>query len=446
MRAARLLAVFAVVAALLGAVGPVGIARAQTEPEPTTPIRHFVFLMQGGRTFDNYFGTFPGADGLPPGACQPRSTDDPSQGCVRPFALHGTTPTPLSPTRSIIAAQLDRGRMNGFVSAYTAQGRDGSTAMGHYDDRDLPFSWAAARHGVLFDRFFSAVPYGIAAERSYWVSGAPVRGGDTVPPGGYGNRPTIFDRLQQAGISWKFYVEGYRPHETFRTPGSTQPIRAPLLGYARFVDDPALRGRIADLGQYYRDLDNGTLPSVAYIATNGSAERSARSLPAGQKLIRSLATQLAVSRYWDSSALLWSYDSSGGWYDHVRPPRAADGPRGLRVPAVLISPYARQGHIDHTVLDSTAALRFIEDNWRLKPLARRDATSASIVGAFDFGSGPRAPEVLPVQPPRRPVGQVDSAAVYGVYGTAAGAALLLVTVAAVRSTRSRRAVREGTNR
>lgn len=444
MRAARLLAVLV---ATLGLLAPPVVAHSQAQAGsgPTTPISHFIFLMQGGRTFDNYFGTFPGADGLPAGTCQPRSADQRSQGCVRPFALHGTVPRSLSPNRSIIDSQVNRGHMNGFVSAYTDQGRDGASAMGHYDGRDLPFSWSAARHGVLFDRFFAAVPFGTVAERSYWVSGAPAPGGgDAVPPGGYGDRPTLFDRLQQAGVSWKFYVEGYRPKETYRTPGSTQPVRAPLLGYARFVDNPALRGHIADLGQYYRDLDNGTLPSVAYIATNGSAERSARSIPAGQRLIRSLTTQLMLSRYWDSSALLWSYDGSGGWYDHVAPPRAADGPRGLRVPAVLISPYARPGGIDHTVLDSAGALRFVEDNWRLRPLAKRDATARSIAGAFDFSAPPRAPEILPTPPSSSPAGRVDSAKVYALYGAAAGTVIALVTVAAVRS--RRRPVREGPDR
>ncbi|MEW2248795.1 alkaline phosphatase family protein [Streptomyces sp. NPDC058733] len=436
MRTARLLAV---AAALLGLLAPAAVARADSEPQPTTPIRHFVYLLQGGRTFDNYFGTYPGADGLPPGACQPRSVRDPAQGCVRPYALHGTVPPPLSPTRTIIDAQLARGRMNGFVSAYDLQGRDGSLAMGHYDGRDLPFSWAAARDGVLFDRFFSAVPHGTAAERVYWVTGAaPAGSGDGVPVGGYGNRPTLFDRLQQAGVSWKFYVEGYRPDETFRTPGGTQAVRVPLLGFARFVDDPALRGHIADLRQYYRDLDQGTLPAVSYIATNGSAERSGRSIPAGQKLIRSVADQLALSRYWDDSALLWSYDSSGGWYDHVAPPRAADGPRGLRVPAVLLSPYARQGRVDHTVLDPTSALRFVEDNWRLKPLARRDATATSLAGAFDFGRAPRAPRVLPTQSSRA-VGRIDTASVYGPYVAASAVAVALAVTAAVRSTRHRRA-------
>lgn len=389
------------------------------EHRAATPIQHFIYLMQGPRTFDNYFGTYPGADGIPAGACQQRTVDGPAADCVRPYALHDRAPAPLPPSRSIIADQIDDGRMDGFVSAYTRQGRDGTSVMGHYDARDLPFDWAAARNYVLFDRFFSSVPFGTATERSYWVSGSA--------PSNAAGSPTIFDRLQEAGVSWKFYVEDYRPDDTFRSPGSTQQIRVPLLGHARFIDDPALASHIVDLDQYYRDLENGTLPSVAYISSSGSSERSARSVPAGQKLIRSLATQLAVSRYWDSSALLWSHDGSGGWYDHVAPPPAADGPRGLRVPAVLISAYAREGHVDHRVLDSSSALRFIEDNWNLEPLGGRVATSAGLAAAFDFSAPSRPPEVLAVPTARPAVRPVNSVLVYGLYGGALAGAALLVT-------------------
>ncbi|MFI1657250.1 alkaline phosphatase family protein [Streptomyces sp. NPDC020472] len=433
----RLLAALAGAALLLGPT----TATAATDPDPgsgtaaehraATPVQHFVYLMQGPRTFDNYFGTYPGADGIPADACQPRTADGPAADCVRPYALHDKAPGPLSPSRSIVAAQVNGGRMDGFVSAYTRQGRDGTPVMGHYDARDLSFSWAAADRYVLFDRFFSAVPYGTAAERSYWVSGSAPAAGD---------RPTVFDRLQQAGVSWKFYVQDYRPGENVRTPGSTQQARVPLLNYARFIDDPALASHIVDLDQYYRDLENGTLPSVAYISSSGASEASARSVPAGQKLIRSLATQLALSRYWDSSALLWSYDGSGGWYDHVAPPTAADGPRGLRVPAVLISPYAPAGRVDHQVLDSSSALRFIEDNWNLEPLGGRVASATGLAAAFDFSAAPRPPEVLAVPHSRPAVQPVNAALVYGVYGGALGAAALLVATGALVAARRRPAV------
>ncbi|MGW8764137.1 alkaline phosphatase family protein [Streptomyces sp. NPDC055815] len=434
----RLLTALAGAALLLGPTTAATATGAEPEPGPgrgaaaehraATPVQHFIYVMQGPRTFDNYFGTYPEADGIPAGTCQPRTAHGPASDCVRPYPLHAKAPAPLAPSRGIIAEQINGGRMDGFVSAYTRQGRDGTTVMGHYDARDVPFDWAAADRYVLFDRFFASVPYGTATERSYWVSGAaPSAGG----------RATIFDRLQQAGVSWKFYIENYRPAENYHAPGATQPVRAPLLGQARFVDDPALASHIVDLDQYYRDLDNGTLPSVAYIASSGSSERSARAIPPGQNLIRSLATQLALSPYWDSSALLWSHDGSGGWYDHVAPPAAADGPRGLRVPALLISAYAPAGHIDHRVLDSASALRFIEDNWNLAPLGGRDTTAASLAAAFDFSAAPRPPEVLAVPSSRPVVRPVNATIVYAVYGGVLGTAALLVAGTALLTARRR---------
>ena len=87
---------------------------------------------------------------------------------------------------------------------------------------------------------------------------------------------------------------------------------------------------------------------------------------------------------------MWTYDEWGGWFDHVRPPAG----RGFRVPALLVSPYARRGVVDSTPLDHTSILRFIEDNWRLAPLAARDKQARSLDGAFDFAGEPREPKLI----------------------------------------------------
>lgn len=365
-----------------------------------TPIKHFVYLMQGGRTFDNYFGTYRGADGLPAGTCQRLAATGPNTACVKPFPLHGKAVPVLAAGRQLVAAQLDGGKMDAFVSAYEQQNRDGTSAVGYYDRADLPTSWAAADQYVLFDHFFSDAAFGSVSNRSYWISGAGApTAGERIPAAGFGNQPTIFDRLQAAGVSWKFYVQDYNPAHTFRTilAGRTddQATRVPVLDYARFVDDPALRGHIVDLSEYYRDLERGTLPSVAYVATSGADERSARSIPAAQRLLQTMINQLMVSRYWPSTAFFWSYEQSGGWYDHVAPPTTPTGTLGLRVPAVLVSAYAPVGRIDHTQLDPTSALRFIETNWHLQPLAVRDASAANLSAAFDFSAGPRKAVLLP---------------------------------------------------
>ena len=422
-------------AGLLALAAPAAAASPPASHGAVTPVRHFIFLMQGGRTFDDYFGTYPGADGLVKGICQPRVTGHPQDGCVQPFLLGRQQSAPLSAGRTIVANQYDGGKMDGFVAAYQRQGRDGTAVMGHYDGRALPFYWKAAASYVLFDHFFSSAQYGIRNNRSYWVSARPAPGGTgRLPPGGYGDQLTIFDRLQAAGVSWKFYVQDYNRTQTYRSASpanpETQTARVPLVDYQRFIHDPALAGHIVGMSQYYRDLAHGTLPAVAYIATSaGDDERSAHSVLAGQALIRTMVTQLMQSRYWDSSALMWSYDGSGGWFDNVRPPTAL----GFRVPALLISAYARKGQVNHTVLDYTSALKFIEQNWRLAPLSGRDASANSLSSAFDFAARPRPPALLTTGPARGPnavpaVRQTSPAQVTAIYLLYGGAAVVTVAL------------------
>ena len=422
--------------------------RSAAIPRPRSPIHHFIFLMQGGRTFDNYFGSYPGADGPPAGTCQARVAGSPRDGCVRPFVLSGVQTAPLSAGATVIKRQYGQGAMDGFVSAYQKEGRNGTLAMGYYNRRQLPFYWATARNYVLFDHFFSSAMYGSRVNRSYWVSAAPPPGSGRPAPGtSYGNQLTIFDRLQAAGLSWKFYVQDYNPKATYQTASGTSPdtqtVRVPLLNYARFVDDPALRAHIVGMDQYYQDLADGTLPAVAYMASASDNERSSRSIPGAQNMIHNLVTQLMQSRYWNSSALMWSYDGSGGWYDNVAPPHVAAAPLGFRVPALLVSAYARKGQVNHTVLDYTSALKFIEQNWGLAPLTPRDASAASLASAFDFAAAPRPPATIPAAGPNGGgLGRAPRAAprgtIYALYGVAVTVALLLFVLAAVLSAQAAR--------
>ncbi len=312
-----------------------------------------MYLMQGDRSFDNYFGTFPGADGIPADACQALVIDQPDAGCVKPFLLEDAEPASLSAGPNLINRQWNNGRMDRFVAAFRSQGRDGTKAMGHYDAAALPFYWSAAQNYVLFDKFFASSRLGEGANRNYWVSGAPAPGvGPGDAPDNWRDprridQPTIFDRLQDAGVSWKFYVEDYRPEETYRTSTvtdpTTQPTRVPLLNQDRFLDNPALKSRIVDLSEYYRDLTAGTLPAVAYIATHSSSERSGRSLQAGQRAVKNMVTSLMLSSAWKKSAFFVSYDGPGGWYDHIAPTQIDEDGYGLRVPALLVSPICTAG-------------------------------------------------------------------------------------------------------
>jgi phospholipase C len=409
--------------------------------KPATPIKHFVYMMQGDRSFDNYFGTYPGADGIPAGTCQKRIVTGPASDCVAPFSLHGKAVQPLGAGTVELNNQYDEGRMDGFVAAYQNQGRDGSAAMGYYDQRDLPTYWGLANRYVLLDRFFSSTRSGERVNRSYWVSGgAPPSGTATAVAHDYANHLTIFDRLQAAGTSWKFYVQGYDPKQNYRTASkttpTTQPVRVPLLNYPRFLDDPALSSHIVDLSQYYRDLDSGQLPAVSYIASSGPSERSARSIGSGQQLVTNLVSSLMLSNAWNSSAFLLTYDGSGGWYDHVRPPQVDSNGYGMRVPALLVSPYAATGQVNSGIYDYTSALAFIEKNWSLAPLGTRDAKANSIADALNFKAPARQADVRFSEPAVLSAPLTSVSVVFWGYGAVLCLVLAVVLYAVIRSSRA----------
>jgi phospholipase C len=424
------------------AVAVAGGAEPARSAAPTTPIKHFIVLMQENHSFDNYFGTYPGADGIPAGTCMPI---DPAKrrrgGCVTPFHLGNRTvqDTPLGNSTRVARRQLNGGRMNGFISAFTAEaGTVEPAVMGYYDDREISYYWNVADEYVLFDRFFASSDGGTLSNHMFWTAAAAGELGDGgVPRGGFRGLHTIFDRLERRGVSWKFYVENYDPTITYRSRSSAeqraQLLRVPLLGFPRFVNEPRLLAKVVDLSEYYEDLERGTLPAVAYIAPSGSSEHPPGDLQSGQKLVRSLLSALMRSGAWRSSAFMWTYDGSGGWYDHVRPPKVEGGRLGFRVPALLVSPYARRGEIDSTTLDFTAIPSFIERNWGLRPLDSRDAGAASLVRSLDFSQPPRAPVLLPAANEVSPPPDARRSVIYPIYGAALLVAALVLSLATVRS-------------
>jgi len=369
---------------------------------PNTPIEHFLVLMQENHTFDNYFGTYPGAEGFPEGTCIPVDPFDASNTeCVEPFHIGDRPIEDLDHSDSTFNLQYNKGKMNGFVYALNQRNQNGALAMGYYDDRDLPYYWNLADEYVLFDHFFSSDHGGSFANHMFWVSGQ--QGGSRVSSEGYPDILTIFDRLEERGISWKFYVQNYDPGINYRTADqisgnrASQVIWVPVLNIARFLDDPELSSHIVDLTEYYKDLENGTLPAVAYIAPSGASEHPPGSIRSGQKFVRSLIQALMRSDSWESSAFLVTYDDWGGWYDHVVPPQVDEHGYGMRVPAFMVSAYARRGHIDNTVLDFTSVMKFIEENWNIEPLAERDANANSFMSAFDFTQPPREAVLIPFE-------------------------------------------------
>jgi phospholipase C len=435
---------FLLAAALVLAALPTVPAAAEPveNPPTTTPIQHVVWMMQDNHSFDNYFGTYPDddVDGIPEGVCQRLNLNTQStRGCVRPFHIGDTPIEDLSQGAGVQRRQYNGGRMDGFVAAYRRLGLDGSSAMGHYDGRDIPFHWHVADQFVLFDRFFASTTVGSREAYLYWVAGtAPIGQTPLRSSAGYDALPTVFDRLHKRGISAKFYVENLDSAATSgesEVTRASQLIKVPLLNMKRFRDGGALSGQVVDLSQYYLDLRNGTLPAVSYIVTTSSSENPPGDPRAGSGALRKITNELMKSSAWSTSALMWTYDGWGGWYDHVPPPRVDSRGYGFRVPALLVSPYAKSGVVDHTVLDYTAMLKFIETNWNVDPLSTRDRQSAGLTSAFDFNAPPRPATSLPWTWPAPQVSSAtDSPApvIYGVYGVAAASAIAIVWLAASR--------------
>jgi phospholipase C len=404
-------------------------------PEQVTnsPIHHIVVVMQQNHTFDNYFGTYPNAAGFPSDTCIPISLSERrNTACIAPFHINAQPIIDLKHSEHTFEAQYRNGQMNGFVDALYKRNQDGTLAMGYYDGSDLPYYWNLADEFVLFDHYFSSAHDGSIKNRMYWVSGTPGSEDNRIPSGGFDGIPTIFDRLQERGISWKFYVNNYDPKLNYRSlkeldhlPPQIQWV--PLLSIDRFLDDPDLSSRIVDLEEYYTDLQNGTLPAVSYVLLLGATEHPIADARLGQRENKNMIQALMQSDGWNSSAFLITYDDWGGWYDHLLPPQVDEYGYGFRVPTLLISPYARKGYIDHTQLDHTSILKFIETNWNIPALAERDARANNFLLAFDFSSPPRDPVfVSTIRKTPEPRVEPRRIVIYVAYGSAMIFAVLIL--------------------
>jgi phospholipase C len=438
--------------------------------EPDTgihKIKHVVIIMQENRSFDSYFGTYPGADGIPGLAGNPGNVpcvpDPNTGGCIKPY--HDRQDANVGGPHSNGADKVDVGGgfMDGFVAAqehgvkgckqafnpYCSLKRHTHDAMGYHNGADIPNYWSYAKHFVLQDHMFESVASWSLPSHTYMVSGWSAK--CTVPgvalscvndPGNPGYPPD-FARHQGAanptppdyawtdltyllhkyGVSWKYYVfKGSQPDceqdsqiicsnvpQKARTPGIWNP-----LPYFDTVREDSQISDITSLSHFFSAAKAGNLPSVSWIDPNGTVSEHPPSLvSAGQTYVTGLVNAIMRSPDWKSTAIFLAWDDWGGFYDHVNPPRVDQNGYGLRVPAVVISPYAKQGYIDHQKLSFDAYLKFIEDDFLggqrlnpktdgrpdLRPDVRENARIlGNLASEFDFNQPPRSPVFLPLHP------------------------------------------------
>src|SRR5919204_3469661 len=379
-------------------------------------IEHVVFIIKENRTFDHLFGRFPGADGVTTGkTCAGRTI-------LLARAKDSTPDAGHSFINGVTA--INGGRMNCFEH----QGYN------QYREQDIPNYWAYARRFTLADHVFSSI-YGPTGIEHLWTFAAQSdRFTDHERPGQFatGQRdfcddpfelmwsfkeltpqqeaeafaleeqgaagvpgvrdlwtlrwpctdlPVLPDLLEAQGISWK----SYRGDNSF-----VQPLR--IVRHVRFSD---MWEHVVPDTDFIEDIENGRLPSVSWLTPSfGLSDHPPASICKGENWLVQQLNALGRSTYWDSTAVVLTWDDFGGFYDHVVPPHVDIYRLGPRVPAIVISPFAKRGGIDHDLMEFSSVLRFIEQIFELPALTERDRKADDMLSAFDFTQAPRPPLLL----------------------------------------------------
>jgi len=372
-------------------------------------IQHVIWIIQENRTFDNYFGSYPGADGIPPGVCLPILPG--SSHCIKPFHMPPGQPREdLEHDWATAHAAYDHGAMDGFVWA------EGSTyTAGYLDESDIPNYWQYARHYVLCDRFFSSMMTGSSPNHTFTVaaqSGGTINNVGTVEQlkettddAEAFSFASIVERFGDKNISWKYYVET-RPipagrentlsRLAFPNP-KTYTLWNPLPGFRSVREDPRQMQHLVSLDEFYADLKQGSLPQVSWIIPDfQDSEHPPEPVAQGMWYVTRLINAIMQSPYWETSVVFLTWDDYGGFYDHVPPPEVDAFGYGPRVPMLVISPFAKAGHISHYVYDFTSVLRFIEARWGLLHLTKRDHRANNMADCFDFNGPGNSALVIPI--------------------------------------------------
>ncbi|MEX0990960.1 MAG: alkaline phosphatase family protein [Actinomycetota bacterium] len=429
---------------------------ADADREGIFKLDHLVFIIMENRSFDHYFGTYPGADGIPKKVCVP----DPEYGgkCSTPY--HSTALVnnggPHGHPHSV--ADINGGKMDGFIEAAILGGdswcllhRDSPECansfgpkgqpdvMGYHTRDEIPNYWAYADWGVLQDHMYASVDSWTLPAHMFIVSGWAARcrnenpmscKNDSVQAAGgqkwHPRKPPpyawtdITYLLNERDVSWAWYNApgtcniapcGDSENHNIGTPKALNP----LPGFVTVHENEQL-GNIQTHQAFFKAAETGNLPSVTWVVPGrGFSDHPGSGAPitAAQKFVTEVVNAIGEGPDWDSTAIFLTWDDWGGFYDHKEPPKIDMNGYGLRVPGLVISPYARKGVIDHQTLSHDAYLALIEDRFldgqRLNPktMSRPDPRPTvretvkalgDVTKAFDFSQEPREAPILDPTP------------------------------------------------
>jgi phospholipase C len=368
-----------------------------------TPIQHIVVLMQENHSFDNYFGTYPDANGtlqdptvsrlqrvngLPSHVCLPYQGS-----CDSPYLT--TSQSPSNPLEGQLAYEMDYGNnATGFPAS------SGPQSMAYFDYHSLPGYWDYAEEYGLGDNYYAPVLGTTTPNRLILLAGDTPVSANYGPPPNIAYSETALGQLDSAGVSWGYY--DYL--QAYAGPADAYP-----LNYVSGIPSRAL-GNIKDISDLALELALGSgLPSVSFANSLGGQrldEHPPSSPSEGQQWAISLVNQVMRSSYWPSTAIFITWDEGGGFYDHVVPPKMFTVDHGFaypllglgqRVPLLVLSPYSKENFVSSLFLSHLSLLHFIEYNWNLPALDGLVAQSNLPLDFFDFSQAPRAPIILSPQ-------------------------------------------------
>ncbi len=387
-------------------------------PRATTKIQHVVIVIQENRSFDNLFATYPGVDGATHGTLHTGKSFKLNQG-----ALAGKE---LNHMHSGFVTEYDGGKMDGFdkigFGSSGTGGPAGTYPLRYVDPAQIRPYWFLAAHYAIADHLFQTqgsgsftahqdlIAGGTAIDATQSLIDFPSRGpwGCDAPAGtktslitvkgdylfNRGPFPcltyvTLKDRLDPAGLSWRYYTPPLDPGSSGFLWNAFDAIDSVRYG-------PDWQNVVSPETTIFKDIAANRLPAVSWVIPTGQNSDHAAATDTGPQWVASIVNAIGESSAWNSTAIVVVWDDWGGYFDHVVPPQLDYQGLGFRVPMLVVSPYAKTvGYVSHTQYEFGSILRFIERNWDLKSLGTTDVRSNSIGDMFDFQIAPRAFAAVP---------------------------------------------------
>jgi phospholipase C len=353
-----------------------------------SPIKHVIEIMIENHSFDNLFGTFPGADGIPANTSflNPNAYFDSAPNVSPVFATPNEGDVQGSINNSRVAEQMAMDYVPGKgyeMDHYTTFPQDGMSAITEFGPSFDPNEQYLASNFELADHNFQEaiaptqpnVMMALNGTAHNWFY-------NNLEPGATQPWNSIFDELSAHNRTWKIY---------YALPPSV--LDGTIWDQIIPQDDSA---DLTTGDQFFTDIADGTLPDFSFVRPGvGYSTEPPEDLGEGDAWVGQLVNAVAQSKYWDSTAIFVTYDEGGGFWDHVAPSFASG--YGTRTPMIIISPYARK-QVFHQQTTNVSILSFMQKMWDLPPLTSLNARQNNLMSAFNFRQTPLAAPTAPVAP------------------------------------------------